>query len=50
MEAFYLLDGSYIDASLDEMESKYGSVEKYARQRLGLSNKEIAQLRELLLD
>ena len=50
MKAFYLLDGSYIDASLDEMKAKYGSVEKYARQRLGLSNEEIAQLRDLLLE
>ncbi|MFK7912244.1 MAG: tyrosine-protein phosphatase [Akkermansiaceae bacterium] len=50
MEAFYVLDGSYIDASLEEINAKYGSVEEYARQRLGLSNEEITQLRELLIE
>jgi len=50
MEAFYVLDGSYIDASLNEINANYGSVEEYASQRLGLSNEEIVKFRKLLLE
>jgi hypothetical protein len=50
VKAFYILDGSYIDAALDEITRQYGSVEEYAQQRLGLSSEEIDQLREVLLE
>ena len=48
--AFYILDGSYIDASLDEAVSQYGSMAGYIRDGLGVSDEEVAQLRASLLD
>jgi protein tyrosine/serine phosphatase len=39
----------YIDASLDEINKKYGSVEGYAQKRLGMSEEEIQKLRNQLL-
>jgi len=47
--AFYILDGSYIDASLDEAVARYGSMAGYIRDGLGLSDEEVAQLRATLL-
>jgi protein-tyrosine phosphatase len=50
MEAFYILESSYIDAALDEMIKEYGSVEGYIRNGLGLSDDEIQRLRTELLE
>lgn len=50
IKAFYILQPEYIDASLDEAVKKYGSMENYIREGLGISDKEIAILREQLLE
>ena len=47
--AFYILDGSYIDASLDEAIERYGSMDNYIRDGLGISNEEVTQLRATML-
>ncbi len=47
--AFYILDGSYIDASLDEAIASYGSMEDYIRDGLGITDDEVARLRSTLL-
>ena len=49
MEAFYRLQGSYIDASLDEAIQEHGSMEAYIRNVLGITDDEIKQLRDQLL-
>jgi protein-tyrosine phosphatase len=49
MEAFYRLQGAYIDASLEEAVHQHGSMEAYAREGLGLTEAEIEALREQLL-
>lgn len=48
--AFYRLDGSYIDASLDEIKNQYGSMDRYLRKGLNLTDQNIARLRAALLD
>ncbi|MEM1083374.1 MAG: tyrosine-protein phosphatase [Verrucomicrobiota bacterium] len=50
IEAFYVLEGGYIDASLDEILKEYGTMDDYLRKGLGLSGKEIEALRAALLD
>ena len=50
MDAFYILEAWYIDASLDVINSDYGSVEVYLRDELGLSQDDIKGLRNALLD
>jgi protein-tyrosine phosphatase len=49
MEAFYRLQGAYIDASLDEAIQQHGSMDAYVRDGLGLTEAEIEALREQLL-
>lgn len=49
MEAFYRLQGAYIDASLEAAIDKYGSMGGYIRDGLGLTEAEILALREQLL-
>lgn len=49
IKAFYILQPEYIDASLDEAVKQYGSMENYIREGLGISDKELASLREQLL-
>ncbi len=49
IEAFYVQQGKYIDATRDEILKQYGSIEGYLIQGLGLSANEINQLRERLL-
>ncbi|MCP3902925.1 MAG: tyrosine-protein phosphatase [Planctomycetes bacterium] len=49
IEAFYILDGSYIDATRDAIQSEYGSIFHYLRAGLGLSRSEIKDLRNRLL-
>jgi len=50
IKAFYILQAEYIDASLDEAVKRYGSMDQYIRKGLGITNKELAKLREQLLD
>ena len=50
IEAFYRLQGSYIDATRDKILEKYGSIETYMTRGLGLSKAELQQLRESLLE
>jgi len=50
VEAFYVLDGSYIDGALERAIAEYGSMEGYIRDGLGLTNEEIDRLREELLE
>jgi protein-tyrosine phosphatase len=50
MNAFYILHASYIDASLDEAVKKYGSMGNYIRDGLGITDKELSDLREHLLE
>ncbi len=49
MEAFYRLQGAYIEASLEEAVEKHGSMEAYIRDGLGLTQEEIRTLRDQLL-
>ena len=48
--AFYVLQPEYIDASLDEAVKQYGSMESYIREGLGITDKELASLREQMLE
>jgi len=50
IKAFYVLEPSYIDASLDEAVKQYGSMDNYIREGLGITDKELASLREQLLE
>ena len=49
MEAFLIQDGSYVDASRDEMIDEYGSIEGNISQGLGLNDDQIQHLRDELL-
>jgi protein-tyrosine phosphatase len=48
--AFYILEGSYIDATYEEILMQYGSMDEYLHRGLGLSDFEIQQLRDELLE
>ena len=50
VNAFYVLEASYIDATLDEIIKEYGSMENYVREGLGLRDAEMQKLRDALLD
>ena len=51
LDAFYILDGSYIDASLAAAVKEFGSMDNYIRKGLGLSHEEVERLRiELLVE
>ena len=50
MEAFYILEGSYIDASYNEIIERYGSMDGYLLKGLGLTPAEIEQIRTELLE
>jgi protein-tyrosine phosphatase len=50
VEAFYVLDRSYIDGTLERATEEYGSIEAYARDGLGLTDEEIERLRGQLLE
>jgi len=49
MEAFYILQPSYIDASLDEAVKRHGSIEKFISDGLKITDDELKRLREALL-
>lgn len=50
MVAFYILQGDYIDGTLEVILQEYGSVENYLQEGLGLSGEEIDILRQQLLE
>jgi protein-tyrosine phosphatase len=50
IRAFYILDPSYIDASLDEAVKQYGSMDNYIREGLGVEDEVIQALQAQLLD
>ena len=49
INAFYILEGDYIDGALNQIEKEYGGVENYLEKGLGLTHNEIEQLKEILL-
>lgn len=49
INAFYILEADYIDASLDEAVKRYGSMEAYIREGLGITDNELLSLRKELL-
>jgi protein-tyrosine phosphatase len=50
MKAFYILQGSYIDATYDQIMKEYGSLDEYLLKGLGLSQADIERLRTELLE
>jgi protein-tyrosine phosphatase len=50
VEAFYRLEGHYIDAALERAVEEYGSMEGYIRDGLGITDEEIDRLRTELLE
>jgi protein-tyrosine phosphatase len=49
MDAFYILQGKYIDAALEQAITDYGSMDAYIREGLGLTDEEIDGLKAQLL-
>ena len=50
VEAFYILEGSYIDGSLKRAVAEYGSMGAFIRKGLGISDDEIEMLKRQLLE
>jgi len=50
INAFYILEAAYIDATLDEINKEPGALNRYVREGLGLGDAEVQQLRDALLD
>ena len=50
IEAFYILQGKYIDATRDEVLKKYGSIDRYLTEGLGLTPSDLEKLRARLLE
>ena len=50
MDAFYILEGAYIDAALEQAVKDYGSMEVYIRDGLGITDTELEELKRQLLD
>ena len=50
VEAFFIVEEAYIDGALRAAEKKYGSMDAYIRDGLGLSTAEIETLRSSLLE
>ena len=50
INAFYILEGSYIDGALTRIEEGYGGIDNYLTEGLGLSPEEIEALKYRLLD
>lgn len=48
--AFYVLQGDYIDATRDEILAKYGSINRYLHDGLGLREVDVEGLRKRLLE
>lgn len=50
INAFYILEASYIDAAFDEIIKDFGSMENYLHEGLGLTDEELLKFREALLE
>ena len=50
VEAFYLLEGHYIDGTLEKAVEEYGSLDGYITEGLGITADELARLRAELLE
>ncbi len=50
VEAFYVLEGFYIDGTLEQAVADYGSMERYIRDGLGMTDDEIESLQVQLLE
>jgi protein-tyrosine phosphatase len=50
INAFYILEGHYIDATRDEILEKWGSIDGYLTEGLELTKRDIQKLRERLLE
>ena len=50
IEAFYILQGNYIDASLEQAIADYGSMENYISEGLSISDETLRNLRSNLLE
>jgi protein tyrosine/serine phosphatase len=50
INAFYILEGSYVDGTLKVINEEYGGIDNYLTQGLGLTSQEVEQLRQLLLE
>ena len=50
IEAFYLLEGKYIDATRDEVSKQYGSINNYLKEGLGLFDREVQAFHQRLLE
>jgi protein-tyrosine phosphatase len=50
INAFYILQGNYIDAARDEVLKKYGSIDGYLTKGLELTKHDIQRLRDRLLE
>jgi protein-tyrosine phosphatase len=50
MEAFYVLEGGYIDAALEQAVADFGSMEVFIRDGLGITDEEVEVLRRELLE
>lgn len=50
LKAFYILQGDYIDGTLEVIQEEYGSMEAYLQKGLGITKEEIDRLREQLLE
>ena len=50
MDAFYILDGAYIDAALEQAVEDHGSMEAYIRDGLGITDEEVEELKNQLLE
>jgi protein tyrosine/serine phosphatase len=50
MNAFYILQDTYIDAALEQAIEDHGSMESYIRDGLGLSDDEVVALKNQLLE
>jgi protein tyrosine/serine phosphatase len=50
VEAFYYLEGHYIDGTLEKAVEEYGSMDAYIRDGLGISDAGIEHLRAELLE
>ena len=49
INAFYILQGNYIDGTLNHIKKTYGDIDTYLGKGLGLKAEEIAQLKKILL-
>ena len=50
MEAFYRLQGAYIDGSFEAIVEDYGGIDAYLEKGLGITQKELLELRAELLE